>query len=117
MGSLPLIEWCAPLAHPALSDDEAVELERVFKALADRYRVKMLNTLIAAGGGEVCVCEFTEALPLKQSTVSYHLKQLVDAGLILRERRGTYAYYRLAPAALDRVAGLIADPEPARAAA
>ena len=105
------------MAQPALRDVEAVELERVFKALADRYRVKMLNTLITAGGGEVCVCEFTEALPLKHSTVSYHLRQLVDAGVIMRERRGTYADYRLAPGALDRVAGLIAPPEPARAAA
>ena len=69
----------------------------MFKALADRHRVKILNTLIAAAGDEVCVCEFTDGLPLKQSTVSYHLKQLVDAGLILRQRRGTFAYYRIGP--------------------
>ena len=117
MTSLPLVSCCAPLARPSLSDAEAVELEQVFKALADRHRVKILNTLIAAGSEEVCVCEFTEALPLKQSTVSYHLKQLVDAGLILRERRGTFAYYRVAPGALERVGGLLTArdtaPEPA----
>ena len=113
----PLIECCAPLAEPALTDDEAVELERVFKALADRHRVKLLNALIAAGGEEICVCDFTATLPLKQPTVSYHLKQLADAGLILRARRGTYAYYRLAPGALERVAGLLAAREPDAAAA
>jgi ArsR family transcriptional regulator, arsenate/arsenite/antimonite-responsive transcriptional repressor len=117
MTSLPLVECCAPLAHPTLSDEEAIELEQVFKALADRHRVKILNTLIAAGGEEVCVCDFTAALPLKQSTVSYHLKQLVDAGLILRQRRGTFAYYRVAPGALERVSGLLAAPASAVAAA
>lgn len=116
MTALPLVECCAPLARPALSDDEAVELERVFKALADRHRVKILNTLIAAGG-EVCVCEFTDTLPLKQSTVSYHLKQLVDAGLILRQRRGTFAYYRVAPGALEHVGDLLTSHELASAAA
>jgi ArsR family transcriptional regulator len=117
MAALPLIQCCAPLTHPELSDDEAIELELVFKALADRHRVKILNTLIAAGGNEVCVCEFTDALPLKQSTVSYHLKQLVDAGLVLRQRRGTFAYYRIAPGALERVGGLLTAHTPAAAAA
>ena len=116
MTVLPLVQCCAPLTQPTLSDDEAVELERVFKALADRYRVRILNTLMAADGGEVCVCEFTETLPLKQSTVSYHLKQLVDAGLILRERRGTFAYYRVAPGALERVSGLLSAHDTAAAA-
>ena len=117
MSALPLVQCCAPLAQPALSDVEAAELERVFKALADRHRVKILNRLIAAGGSEVCVCDFTDSMPLKPSTVSYHLKQLVDAGLILRQRRGTFAYYRLAPGALERVGGLITASEPAAAAA
>jgi ArsR family transcriptional regulator len=117
MESLPLVQCCAPLARPSLSDEQAIELEQVFKALADRHRVKILNMLIAAGGQEVCVCDFTDALPLKQSTVSYHLKQLVDAGLILRQRRGTFAYYRVAPGALERVGGLLAAPASAVAAA
>jgi ArsR family transcriptional regulator len=117
MTSLPLVQCCAPLAHLTMSNDEAVDLERVFKALADRHRVKILNTLLAAGGEEVCVCDFTDSMPLKQSTVSYHLKQLVDAGLILRARRGTFAYYRVAPGALERVAGLLTAPVAARAAA
>ena len=83
---LPVIQCCAPLGAPHLSDDEASELERVFKALADRHRVKILNRLLAAGGEAVCVCEFEDLLGLKQSTVSYHLKQLLDAGIIAREK-------------------------------
>ena len=82
MPSLPLVQCCAPLAEPALTDDEAKELETVFKALADRHRVKILNRLLAAGGEAVCVCDFEDMLGLKQPTVSYHLKQLVPAGII-----------------------------------
>ena len=55
MTALPLVQCCAPLAAPALSDDEATELETVFKALADRHRVRILNRLLAAGGEAVCV--------------------------------------------------------------
>ncbi len=80
-----------------LSDDEAGELERVFKALADRHRVKILNRLLAAGGEAVCVCDFEDMLGLKQSTTSYHLKQLLDAGIVERERRGKFAYFTVAP--------------------
>src|SRR4051794_31840657 len=76
--ALPVIQCCAPLGAPGLSEDEADELERVFKALADRHRVKILNRLLGAGGEAVCVCEFEDLLGLKQSTVSYHLKQLLD---------------------------------------
>ena len=113
----PVIQCCAPLTGASLSDADAVELEQVFKALADRHRVRILNRLIAAGEQAVCVCEFTDTLPLKQSTVSYHLKQLVDAGLIERERRGTFAYYRVVPGALERVSGLLVAPAPVPAAA
>ncbi|HEX8205518.1 MAG TPA: metalloregulator ArsR/SmtB family transcription factor [Solirubrobacteraceae bacterium] len=105
--ALPLVQCCAPLAEPRLSDAEAAELERVFKALADRHRVKILNRLLSAGGDAVCVCDFEELLGLKQSTVSYHLKQLLDAGIVERERRGSYAYFSLAPGALERVGGLL----------
>src|SRR4051794_33317633 len=108
MTSLPVVQCCAPLGAARLSDDEAGQLERVFKALADRHRVKVLNRLLAAGGEAVCVCEFEELLGLKQSTVSYHLKQLTDAGIIEREQRGKYGYFSIATGALQRVAGLLA---------
>jgi ArsR family transcriptional regulator len=116
MATLPLVQCCTPLARTALSDSQANELEQVFKALADRHRVKILNRLIAAGAEAVCVCEFTDTLGLKQPTVSYHLKQLADAGLISRERRGTFAYYRLVPGALEGLSALLAAPAPAAAA-
>jgi ArsR family transcriptional regulator len=107
--TLPLIACCTPLAQPTLTEAQAAELEGVFKALADRHRVKILNMLVHAGEGAVCVCEFVDALRLKQPTTSYHLKQLVDAGLIVRERRGTFSYYRLAPGALARVGSLFSE--------
>ena len=110
MRTLPLVQCCTPLAGSTLSDDEAAELERLFRTLADRHRLKILNMLLRAGGEAVCVCEFVPALALAQPTVSYHLKQLAEAGLLERERRGTFAYYRLAPGALERLGDLLAGP-------
>jgi ArsR family transcriptional regulator, arsenate/arsenite/antimonite-responsive transcriptional repressor len=110
MKRLPLIDCCAPLSGPTLSDREAKELEQLFRALGDRHRVKIVNMLALAGEEAVCVCELVPPLGLSQPTVSYHLKQLTHAGLLERERRGTFAYYRLAPGALDRVSGVLAPP-------
>ena len=107
---LPLIECCTPISVSALSPDDAAELERLFKALADRHRLQILNCLLQAGEDSICVCDFEAILGVKQPTVSHHLKQLVDAGLLEREKRGTYAYYRLKQGTLDRVGGLLAEP-------
>jgi ArsR family transcriptional regulator len=112
---LPLIECCTPIAGPALAPVEAAELERLFKALADRHRLQILNCLLRADGEAVCVCDFEAVLGVKQPTVSHHLKQLVGAGLLEREKRGTFAYYRLKPGMLDRVGGLLAEPAAATA--
>jgi ArsR family transcriptional regulator, arsenate/arsenite/antimonite-responsive transcriptional repressor len=103
-----LIQCCAPLAEPALTENGAKELEAVFKALADRHRVKILNRLLAADGEAVCVCDFETLLDLKQPTVSYHLKQLLSAGIVTREKRGSFAYFSLAPGAFDRIRDLLA---------
>ena len=105
--ALPVIACCAPLGVAALSDDEAATLEQVFKALADRHRVKILNRLLAAGGDAVCVCDFEDMLGLKQPTVSYHLKQLLDAGIVEREKRGSFAYFSITPGALEHVCSLL----------
>ena len=107
MATLPLVECCAPLSEPKLSDDEARELERVFKALGDRHRVKILNRLLSAGGEAVCACDFEAMLGLKQPTVSYHLKQLLDAGIVEREKRGSYAYFSLAEGSLQHICALL----------
>jgi ArsR family transcriptional regulator len=106
MKQLPVIACCAPLAAE-LSDDEAGELESLFAALADKSRVRIVSMLLRAGDA-VCVCELEPQLGVGQPTVSYHLKKLTDVGLLERERRGTYAYYRIAPEALDRLRGLFA---------
>jgi ArsR family transcriptional regulator len=90
---------CAPLGTPSLTDAEAVATARLFKALADPHRVKIIN-LLATSPDPVCVCEFTEPLGLSQPTVSHHLKKLVAAGLLDREQRGTWAYYSRRPDAL-----------------
>jgi len=102
-----------PLAGSSLTDAGAVELERLLHSIADRHRLKILN-MLALARTPVCVCEFTAALNLPQQNVSYHLKQLVDAGVIVRERRGRYSYYALAEGALDHIGTLVAGP--ARAA-
>jgi ArsR family transcriptional regulator, arsenate/arsenite/antimonite-responsive transcriptional repressor len=113
MQTLPLIACCAPLGEPALSDADADGLERVFKSLADRHRVRILNRLLQAGGEAVCVCDFEALLGLKQPTVSYHLKQLLDAGLVRREKRGSFAYFSLVPDAFEHVRALLDVPAPA----
>ena len=115
MKTLPLVQCCAPLAEPALTDREAAELEQVFKALADRHRVRILNRLLAAGGEAVCVCELETLLALKQPTVSYHLKQLLNAGIVEREKRGAFAYYSLVDDAHERVGALLGQAVPVTA--
>lgn len=95
---------CVPSSVPTLGADEAQEKAQLFKALADPNRLRLLSIVKAADGGEACVCDLTEPLALGQPTVSHHLKILVDAGLLQREKRGTWAYYSLVPGALDSVA-------------
>jgi ArsR family transcriptional regulator, arsenate/arsenite/antimonite-responsive transcriptional repressor len=84
-----------PVMEPAAAD----ALAATFKALADPTRVAIVNRLAAAP--EVCVCDLTDAFELSQPTVSHHLRVLRDAGLVEAERRGTWAYYRLVPEAID----------------
>jgi ArsR family transcriptional regulator len=108
MRTQPLLDCCTPLAGSSLSDDEAAELERLLKTLADRHRLRIVNILLRADGEAVCVCEFQPQLELAQPTVSHHLRQLLDAGLVEREKRGSYAFYRLAPGALERIGALFA---------
>jgi len=97
MKTLPVL-CCGP-STPALDPVEADLLASRFKALADPARVSILNRLAAAD--EVCVCDFVGALGVSQPTVSHHLKVLRDAGLVESSRRGTWAFYRLVPDAVD----------------
>lgn len=98
------MQRCRP---PAWVTRESFEREASFlKAIADPYRLRILATLDRAID-EVYVCDFTDALPLNQPTVSHHLPILCEAGLVTRERRGTWAYHRIAPDAKRRVAAAI----------
>ncbi|MFC0530506.1 ArsR/SmtB family transcription factor [Phytohabitans kaempferiae] len=101
---LPVIastsECCEPMVSEALSPQGAAELARAFKVLGDPVRLRVLSLIAARGGGEVCVCEITEAFDLTGPTISYHLRQLREAGLVDCERRGTWVYYWIVPAKL-----------------
>jgi ArsR family transcriptional regulator len=91
---------CGPTRTPYTAD--LSEEESLFKALADQHRLRIIAT-IARSGGEVCVCDLTDVVPLLQPTVSHHLKVLREAGLLLSERRGTWVYYRIDPRAQQRI--------------
>jgi ArsR family transcriptional regulator len=82
----------------------------VFKALADPVRLWPVSLIGAHQGGEVCVCELATAFSLTQLTISLDLKVLREAGIIDGERRGTWVYYCLVPAALERMAALLSGP-------
>jgi ArsR family transcriptional regulator len=94
------IQRCCPPARVVTDDFEPHAT--LLKAVADPYRLTMLATL-AAAEDEVCVCDFTDALPLNQPTVSHHLRILREAGLVTCERRGTWVYYRVASDAQARI--------------
>ncbi|MFD6096183.1 ArsR/SmtB family transcription factor [Nocardiopsis flavescens] len=98
---------CPTLLTTPLDPEEAVELARVFKALGDPVRLRLLSMIASQASGEVCVCDLTPAFDLAQPTISHHLKLLREAGLIAAERRGTWVYYRLLPAATDRLAAVL----------
>jgi ArsR family transcriptional regulator len=98
---------CAPLTRAALPAQQADDLARSLKALADPTRLRLISIVAASVGEEACVCDLTEPVGLSQPTVSHHLKILVDAGFFTRTQRGTWAYFKLVPGALDSVARLL----------
>jgi ArsR family transcriptional regulator, arsenate/arsenite/antimonite-responsive transcriptional repressor len=100
------VACCAPLAAPALSDEEAEATAALFHALGDPARVRILNVL-ATAAEPVCACEFIGPLGVGQPTVSHHLKKLTDAGLLEREQRGKWAYFSLNPEATSTLAALV----------
>jgi ArsR family transcriptional regulator, arsenate/arsenite/antimonite-responsive transcriptional repressor len=96
------IACCAPIASPALTDDEAEATARLFRSLGDPTRIRILNLLLASGQ-PVCACDLFPAIGLAQPTISFHLKKLLEAGLIRREERGTWAYYSVDQDAMSRL--------------
>jgi len=93
---------CVPIATEGMSERDAATTAKLFKALADPHRVRVLN-LLAVSGEPVCVCDLTDPLGLSQPTVSFHMKKLMDAGLLEREQRGVWAYYSLRADAVRRL--------------
>jgi ArsR family transcriptional regulator, arsenate/arsenite/antimonite-responsive transcriptional repressor len=93
-----------------IDETAAAGLAPVFKALGDPVRLRLISLIGAREGGEVCVCDLASAFNLSQPTISHHLKVLREAGLIDSDRRGTWVYYRLVPAALERMAALLSLP-------
>jgi ArsR family transcriptional regulator len=97
---------CAPLLGEPITPDQAAELARLLKAVADATRLRLVSMVAAHENAEACVCDLTEPLGLTQPTVSHHLKILVDAGIFTRQKRGVWAYYALVPAAMDALSKL-----------
>ncbi|WP_449277545.1 ArsR/SmtB family transcription factor [Leucobacter sp. GX24907] len=113
--SLPMITTdaggcCAPVTGGVLAVEDAQQLARMFKALGDPTRVRLLSMIAAQPGGEACVCDLTEPVGLSQPTVSHHMRQLVDAGLVTREQRGKWAYYAIVPEILAMLSAAL-DPQ------
>jgi ArsR family transcriptional regulator len=109
--TLPLLaDCCAPVVRQVIKPDEAVTLAVGFKALSDPARLRLISLVAAHVDQEACVCDLTEPVGLSQPTVSHHLRLLVEAGILSREQRGKWAYYKLVPTTLNALAGLIASP-------
>jgi ArsR family transcriptional regulator, arsenate/arsenite/antimonite-responsive transcriptional repressor len=109
-----VVGCCAPLAREPLTAEQAVELARVFKAMGDPVRLRLLSLIASHEGGEACVCDLSEVFDLTGPTISHHLKVLREAGLITGERRGTWVYYRIRPEALQLASQVLAPvPTPA----
>jgi ArsR family transcriptional regulator len=100
-----VVDCCAPLAAPALAEAAAVATAKLFKALADPARVRIVN-ILATNDEPVCACHFEPALGLSQPTVSHHLRKLVEAGLLEREQRGRWAYFSLRSDAVETLAAV-----------
>ena len=109
--SLTTPDVCCPERLSGLPDeDEARDLAEKFKALGDPVRLRLMTMVTTHPEGEVCVCEMTSHFDLTPATISYHLKVLRKAGLIIGDRRGTWVYYRPTPDALRRLSHVLGHP-------
>jgi ArsR family transcriptional regulator len=107
---------CSPLTGGVLDETAAEELAGVLKALADPVRLRLVSLIAAAPSGEVCACDLPAAVDRTQPTVSHHLTQLVRAGLLDREQRGKWAWFRLNPDGFAAIRAALAE-QPAAATA
>jgi ArsR family transcriptional regulator, arsenate/arsenite/antimonite-responsive transcriptional repressor len=107
LAGVPAEACCASPVGEPLNATEAEQLAPLFKAVADPVRLRLLSLIACHEGGEACVCDLTGAFDLTAPTISYHLKVLKLAGLIDSERRGTWVYYWIIPAVLQRLAAIL----------
>ncbi|WP_068364819.1 ArsR/SmtB family transcription factor [Rhodococcoides kroppenstedtii] len=103
---------CSPLTREPLTTDWAGDLARMFKALGDPARLRLLSLVASHENGEACVCDISGSFDLSQPTISHHLKVLREAGLLDCERRGTWVYYWVVPAALQQLSAVLAAADP-----
>ena len=101
------VACCSPLSREPLSRPQAEQIVPLLKALADPVRLRLLSIVASHEGGEACVCDLNDCFDLSQPTISHHLKVLHAAGLLEREKRGTWVYYRARPEALSDLAALL----------
>jgi ArsR family transcriptional regulator, arsenate/arsenite/antimonite-responsive transcriptional repressor len=104
------VACCSPLTREPLSQQQSEQIVPLLKALADPVRLRLMSLVASHEGGEACVCDLNEAFDLSQPTISHHLKVLHDCGLLDREKRGVWVYYRARTAALASLGALIGDP-------
>ena len=102
------VACCPPMATTPLTEETAAVLAPMLKALGDPARLRLLSLVASHEGGEACVCDLNDAFDLSQPTISHHLKVLHGAGLLTREKRGVWVYYRVDADALAALGGLIA---------
>ena len=102
--------YCSPLSAEPLSAGQAEQVAPLLKALADPVRLRLTSLVASHAGGEACVCDLNDAFDLSQPTISHHLKVLHDAGLVDREKRGVWVYYRVRTEALASLGALIGCP-------
>jgi ArsR family transcriptional regulator, arsenate/arsenite/antimonite-responsive transcriptional repressor len=101
---------CPPLSREPLSAEQAGQVAPLLKALGDPVRLRLMSLIASHPGGEACVCDLNEAFDLSQPTISHHLKVLHEAGLLDRDKRGVWAYYRARTEALASLGALIGEP-------
>jgi ArsR family transcriptional regulator, arsenate/arsenite/antimonite-responsive transcriptional repressor len=101
-----VVGCCEPLAREPLTAQQSIELSRVFKAMGDPVRLRLLSLIASHVGGEACVCDLTDVFDLSGPTISHHLKVLREAGVVVSERQGTNIVYSLSPDFRRRWAGI-----------
>ena len=99
---------CTPLSREPMTEQQAAQIAPLLKAIADPVRLRLVSMVLSHEGGEACVCDLIPAFDLSQPTISHHLKVLHEAGLLDREKRGTWVYYQAKPEAMAAIMTLFA---------